>query len=210
MWENWIAFVAAILTVMITPGPSQLLMLSNCANHGLKKSLATAAGDLSANTIQMLAVSMGLASLLVASHLAFAIVKWLGVIYLVYLGMQRIMSKNWRRKSSITNPASCGNLFFQGFATSISNPKAIVFFAALFPLFLKPEVSLVEQLVLLGVTYLVIDAMFLIAYGSVADRAYRRLHNGSTKLLDQLSGALLIVAALLLSYKQLPAPVFSK
>ena len=73
--ETWTIYVAAVLALMITPGPSQLLMLSNSAAHGFRRSLATAVGDLTANACQMLAAGLGLAAILAATENALLIVK---------------------------------------------------------------------------------------------------------------------------------------
>ena len=89
-FDIWTLYVAAVLVVMSTPGPSQLLRLSNSANHGFSRSLATAAGDLSANALQMMAAGFGLAAILAASANALTVIKWLGVAYLIWLGFRMI------------------------------------------------------------------------------------------------------------------------
>jgi homoserine/homoserine lactone efflux protein len=91
--EIWLAYLSAVLILMITPGPSQLLMLSNSLGSGFKKSTATAAGDLTANAIQMTIASVGLASILYLSQYTFIVIKWLGVAYLVYMGVKLILRK---------------------------------------------------------------------------------------------------------------------
>ncbi|MGR3837092.1 MAG: LysE family translocator [Cognatishimia sp.] len=99
--DVWIVYVLTVLALMSTPGPSQLLMLSNSGVHGLRKSLFTAAGDLSANALQMLAAGLGLAALIAASANALFVIKWAGVAYLIWLGVRMI------RKAS-SAPASVG------------------------------------------------------------------------------------------------------
>ena len=92
--EIWILYVATVLALMSTPGPSQLLMLSNSATHGFQRSLATACGDVTANLIQMLAAGFGLVAILAASANALTIIKWLGVAYLIWLGIQKVQKAN--------------------------------------------------------------------------------------------------------------------
>ena len=99
--DVWIVYVLTVLALMSTPGPSQLLMLSNSGVHGLRKSLFTAAGGLSANALQMLAAGLGLAALIAASANALSVIKWAGVAYLIWLGVRMI------RKAS-SAPASVG------------------------------------------------------------------------------------------------------
>ncbi len=89
-FDIWMIYVATVLALMSTPGPSQLLMLSNAMSHGFCRSLATATGDLSANALQMLAAGLGLAAILAASGQALGIIKWFGVAYLIWLGIRMI------------------------------------------------------------------------------------------------------------------------
>ena len=89
--EIWTLYVATVLALMSTPGPSQLLMLSNSAAHGFGRATFTAFGDLTANAFQMLAAGLGLAALIAASGTALAVIKWAGVAYLVWLGARMIL-----------------------------------------------------------------------------------------------------------------------
>jgi len=78
--EHWLTYIATVLILMSIPGPSQLLMVSNSLQNGFRKSLATAAGDLSANFLQMIVASIGLVSLIQNASEFFLIFKWIGVI----------------------------------------------------------------------------------------------------------------------------------
>ena len=201
---DWTLYVATVLAFMSTPGPSHLLMLSNSMSNGLRRSTATAAGDLTANALQMLAAGFGLAAFLVASQNALAVIKWAGAGYLVWMGIQM-----WRRAAANTGTystgarKSVGELWLQGFLTSAANPKAVVFFAALFPQFIRPELPFVTQFFILSATYLVIDGLFLVSYGAGADYLARRLRGKATAVLDRLGGTFLVGAGLLLGLKTL-------
>ena len=204
-YEIWIAYAATVLALLSTPGPSHLLMLSNAMSHGFPRSLATAAGDLSANALQMLAAGLGLASVILASKEAFVVVKWAGVAYLVWLGAQKI----WRARNAavgagrVVADVPLGRLYAQGFITSAANPKAVVFFAALFPLFLDPGAAIAPQLVILGGTYIAIDGAFLFFYGVSASWVARRLSGPMSALMERASGAFLILAAVLLALRRI-------
>lgn len=89
----------------------------------------------------------------------------------------------------------------QGFLTSASNPKAIIFFAALFPQFLNPHQPISAQLLVLGLTYLIIDGIFLLVYGSLAEWIAERFKSQVSKNLERISGSFLIGAAILLGMK---------
>ena len=200
--DQWLTYIATVLILMSTPGPSHLLMLSTSMSNGFRRASATALGDLTANALQMLAAGLGLAAVLVASEKAFAIVKWAGVLYLVWLGIRQIgRSFASRREEAPKAAASVRQLWFQGFVTSAANPKAVVFFAALFPQFIDYQAPLAAQMLILGVSYLVIDATFLSAYGAGAGWIARRMRRRVRAWLDRLAGACLIGAALLLGLK---------
>lgn len=197
--ESWLGYVGTVLVLMSTPGPSHLLMAVNSAAHGLPRALFTAAGDLSANLLQMLAAGLGLAALVAGSGTALAVVKWLGVAYLVWLGVRTIIGRGGR--AAAAPRAAHGALFAQGFLTSAANPKAVVFFAALFPQFIAADAPLWPQLAILSASYVVIDACFLGAYGGAVRWAGHRFDGAGARWLRPLSGAALIVAALLLAAK---------
>ena len=131
--QTWGLYVLTVLALMSTPGSSQLLMLSNSATHGFKDSLATAVGDLSANSLQMLAAALGLGVMVASSETALQTIKWLGVVYLIWYGLRTIRTAKpiSLQKSNVKRFDM--TLFFQGFITSASNPKAVIFFCSLVP-----------------------------------------------------------------------------
>ncbi len=188
---------------MSTPGPSQLLMLSNTVKNGMRRSLFTAAGDLSANFIQMVIASLGLATLIQGSSQFFMVVKWAGVVYLIYLGLRLILLDSAVDLPSTGKRQSSGSLYWQGFITSAANPKAVIFFAALFPQFIEPSEPLLLQFMVLSATYLTIDGVFLCIYGKFAELLVKQLITKSSGLLSSVSGVLLIGAAILLGLKDL-------
>ncbi len=201
--EIWTIYVATVLAMMSTPGPSQLLMLSNSATHGFKRSTVTAVGDLTANALQMLVAGFGLIAVLATSANALFVIKWLGVVYLIWLGARMI----WKARS-IGAPLSIDRsktslriLWFQGFITSASNPKAIVFFAALFPQFISAESAFASQFLVLSVTYIVVDGLFLSAYGMGASWVASRFKGQSKARIEEIGGVFMIGAAILLGLK---------
>ena len=202
--EIWTMYVVTVLAMMSTPGPSHLLMLSNSMAHGFKRSLATVAGDLTANLLQMLAAGLGLAALLTVYGNALAIIKWLGVAYLIFLGLRLIRNAGTRNADSQeAAPASIRKLWLQGFITSATNPKAIVFFAALFPQFISADGPFWPQFIVLSITYIVIDGLFLCAYGMGAHWIANRFTGSTRKTIEKAGGGLMLGAALLLGLKTL-------
>ena len=134
---TWLAYVATVTILVITPGPSVLLATANSMKYGANKAIGTILGDLSANLCQIILASIGLASIVISSGELFQLIKWCGVAYLIYMGIMKIISKQEIHiNSEKTNSRSFSKLYAEGFLMSAANPKAIIFFAALFPLFI--------------------------------------------------------------------------
>ena len=203
-FETWLTYFATVLAFMITPGPSHLLMLSNSLTHGFQRSLATAAGDLTANAFQMLAAGLGLAAILVAAQNTLSVVKWSGVAYLLWMGVRMWQQAGYASSTAnAAGSASLAMLWRQGFLTSAANPKAVVFFAALFPQFIDPNVPFVPQFIILSITYLVVDGAFLSSYGISASWLTSKLKGNVTMLVHRIGSAFLIGAAVMLGLKTL-------
>jgi len=198
---TWISFVGTVLIIGITPGPSVLLATANSMNHGVKKTTGTILGDLSANTLQIILSSLGLASIVISSGEIFNLIKWIGVGYLIYMGIMKFVSnpkigqfnKKDKEKSFL-------KLYSEGFLMSASNPKPIVFFAALFPLFINPNLEFIHQVFILGITYLAIDGICLLFYVNFASKLKKYLEDQQKiHLQNKIIGTMLILSGLLLS-----------
>lgn len=201
--ELWLAYVTTVLILMSTPGPSHLLMLSNSLGNGFNRSLATATGDLSANIVQMTVASLGLVSLIHSSQEFFVVIKWVGVSYLIFMGVVKFRKRFDPSVAVRSRVRTLRSLYWQGFMTSAANPKAVIFFAALFPQFVNPAARTGQQFVILGVTYLIIDACFLTIYGGFAGWIEARFRRHVGHHMNQISGALLVGAAILLGLKEI-------
>lgn len=204
-FESWTIYALTVLALMSTPGPSQLLMLSNSGVHGFRRSLATAIGDLSANALQMLAAGLGLAAIIATSAATLSVIKWAGVAYLVWLGLRMV------RRAKSDDPTvslqrrqtTLGALWMQGFLTSAANPKAVVFFAALFPQFIAQDAAFWPQFLVLSATYIVMDGLFLSAYGLGSSWIVARFRGNARIWTERIGGSLMIGAAILLGLKSI-------
>jgi threonine/homoserine/homoserine lactone efflux protein len=199
--ELWLSFVGTVLIIGITPGPSVLLATANSMSYGTKKTLGTIFGDLTANSLQIILSSAGLASIVISSGEVFSAIKWIGVGYLIYMGLNKILSKpvagNFKKQQK---ERSFFKLYQEGFLMSASNPKAIVFFAALFPLFIHEQHAFVPQVLILGITYLAIDGICLLVYVSFASKLKQYLEDAQkVHLQNKIIGSLLIFSGLMLS-----------
>lgn len=167
----WIAYVSVIGLLIFSPGPSAIL----CLNHGLKfgaaRSIPTIVGGCTASIILMTLSAFGLGVLLKASANGFLLVKLAGAGYLVYIGI-----RTWREggesisfaESSVNSKSSSGFTNFKtGFLVGISNPKDIIFFAALFPNFISLAHPHTVQFIVLAFTWCVIDFSAMFLYSSI-------------------------------------------
>lgn len=202
--ETYLVYLAAVAVFFATPpDTSQLLIISNSVRFGLKRSVYTIAGDLTANSLQMTGAAFGLAAIIATSAGAFTLIKWCGVVYLIWIGVQLIFSKEELDVVDAKSTNQLFRLFRQGFMTSMANPYAVVFFGALFPQFIDPTLPVLPQLLVLGVTYLVVDGAILLIWGWLGVRAATALKRTSFGLINKVCGALMIGAAALLAVKDI-------
>lgn len=193
--EVYLAYLATIAVFFASPpGPSQALMISNSVRLGLPRALPTIGGDLSANAIQMTLAGFGLTAVIASSAYLIGIVKWAGIAYLVYVAVRTFFSRsdglNPPKEGRLSSPA------VQGFVTSMANPKAILFFGALFPQFIDVTSAITPQILILGGTYLLVDGILLVVWGAVAG-SLRPWLGQSGGWVNRLSGGLMLVAAAL-------------
>lgn len=201
--EMYLVYLAVLAAFFATPpDTSQLLIISNSLRHGVRRSLATVAGDLSANTVQMTLAAFGLTAIVASNADVLWVVKWAGVAYLAWIGLRLVLSRD-RSEIPGAAHAQAGHLFRQGFINSSANPYAVVFFGALFPQFIDSSLPIWPQLLILGLTYLVIDGLTLVLWGWAATRTLGRVRSLSGQWMSRASGALMIAAAALLGMKDI-------
>ena len=203
-WESYLIYLTALAVFFATPpDTSQLLVISNSLKYGVRRSLATVAGDLSANMVQMTVAAFGLASIIAASAQAFQIIKWLGVAYLGWIGLRLFFARRSNTAETRSGLSGFFRLYRQGFVTSSANPYAVIFFAALFPQFIDPSSPISPQLCILGGTYLVVDGVILVVWGLIAVRAFVRFKLRSSQWINRTCGTLMMTGAVLLAGKDL-------
>lgn len=185
------------------PGPSQILFMAGSMQHGVRRALPIMAGDLFANSLQILVAGFGLAGLIAVSANVFSVVKWAGVAYLVYIGVNTILAVRRARSAHPAAPKRSA-LFRQGFITSAANPYAVVFFAALFPQFIDTGLPVAPQVAILGATYIIIDGSILLIMGSAAASLFRILGSRIERWVGVFSGIGLLGAAAMLAFRGEP------
>ncbi len=167
----WVAYVGVISLLIFSPGPSTILCLNHGVKYGAARSIPTVLGGCVASLLLMTLSAFGLGVLLLTSAKAFFAIKLVGAAYLIYLGigLWREGSKAFSAISNepIEKTSSGMDKLKIGFLVGISNPKDIIFFAALFPNFISMENPQAIQFAQLSLTWFVIDFAGMFAYSSV-------------------------------------------
>ena len=200
------AFIVTCILLGLTPGPNTSLILASTLSSGLRAGLLTLAGTTTGLALLVGASTAGMSSVMVFMSEWFDVIRWVGALYLVYLGARQLWLFH-RRKASGTAPperAAGANLYFEGLLVSLSNPKVLLFLGAFLPQFLDPARDPVFQLSLLAVLFVVILAAVDIAYTLMVARARATLDAARLRLLDGAAGVLLLLGGLALAMARRP------
>ncbi len=192
------AFVAAVLVMMMIPGPNVALIVSNSLAHGSRYGLLTVAGTSSAMVVQLSLTALGMAQLLGGLGLWFDRLRWVGVGYLLYLGIRQWRAPPMDLSRVPAGPKSARRLYARAFLVSFTNPKTLVFYGAFFPQFVTPGRALDSQLGVLCARFLGIALCIDSLWSLLAGRA-RALLAGRGTLRNRLGGGALIGAGLALA-----------
>ena len=205
-FETWLAFSAASFVMLAIPGPTILLVVSYALAHGRAVASATvigvALGDLTAMTASLL----GLGALLATSATLFTVLKWIGAIYLIWLGI-----KVWRAPVANEAPQEMAEgaapapvrapmlrIALHAYAVTALNPKSIVFFIAFLPMFIDPARPLLPQAMILEATFVILAALNAAAFGLMASMVRSRIRRPSVRRwINRTGGTLMIGAGLL-------------
>jgi threonine/homoserine/homoserine lactone efflux protein len=194
----YFAFIAAVTVLMLIPGPNVALIVANSVAHGARYGLLTVAGTSSAMVLQLALVALGMTPLLAALGSWFELLRWIGVAYLVFLGI-----KEWRAPEvdlTKTRPErkSPRSMFTRALLVSMTNPKTLLFYGAFFPQFVSAGHPLLPQVALLSVTFVVIAVLVDGSWALAAARA-RHLLATRGRLRNRIAGGMLIGAGAVLA-----------
>ncbi len=197
--ELWLAFALASSALLAVPGPTVMIVVSYALGRGRSSAWATvpavALGDLTAMTISLL----GAGAILAASATLFTVVKIVGAVYLVWLGIQL-----WRSPPSLDAvtakrvDANSGQMFWNCYVVTTFNPKGIVFFIAFVPQFIDQNAPLLEQFIILIATFVILGAANVVIWALLASEMRARFQRQSTlRLANRIGASFLIGAGLL-------------
>jgi threonine/homoserine/homoserine lactone efflux protein len=168
-------FIVAALVLLAIPGPAVLYIVGRSIDQGRRAGLASVAGIHTGSAVHIVAATVGLSSLVLASRAAFDGVRYVGAAYLVFLGIRRLLTRTETEAAAARPPRTLRRLYTQGVIVNLLNPKTIVFVFAFLPQFVDPASGHVwVQVFFLGLTFsllgLVSDSLYAIVAGTVADR----------------------------------------
>jgi len=176
-FQIWLAFAAASITLLLIPGPTVLLVLSYAISQGKRVALATVGGVALGDFIAMSASLAGLGALVLASATLFTVLKWVGAVYLVYLGVKLFKSAATASLGDLetVTETSASSVFGHAAAVTALNPKSIVFFIAFVPQFVVVDSPLLPQFSILIATFVGLAALNALAYALLADKLRSRI-----------------------------------
>ena len=199
--SDFLIFLQIILFLFITPGLPRVVIVSHTLNYGLKRSVWTALGDISANIIQGILVVFIIGSFLSDNPQVLNYLKWAGIFYIVYLAYDtytaKISSINTKQQSSKTTLS----FYKDGFMVAGLSPKAIIFFGTIFSSFINYGSNIISQFLILMITYIILDFATLMIYGIAAEKISVWLKR-KPKILNTISACVLLIIALYVAATQ--------
>lgn len=202
--ELYAGFVAATLLLVLLPGPNVALIVANSVVHGRKYGLVTVAGTSAAMVPQLALAALGMTGILSVFGGLFDWIRWIGIAYLVWLGVQAWRADTADLTKVTAEPRTAIGIFLRGFLVSLTNPKTLLFYGAFFPQFVTPAEDVATQIGVLSVTFLAI-AVFVDscwALGAARLRAALAIRGRSR---NRLAGVFYIAAAFGLAAVRKPA-----
>ena len=201
----WLGFLAASILIAVTPGPGAVISMSTGMRYGYWSALTAILGLQTAILVHLLIVALGLGAVLAASETAFLVVKFSGAAYLVWLGVQKWRAPAIPVDANVPVVRRRG-LFLQGVLVNLTNPKAIIFIAALVPQFVDPAQRQTPQYLLIAATLCLTDIAVMSVYALSAVRLGRWLHDPQLiRRQNRGFGGLFVAAGALLAVSSRPA-----
>ena len=199
--SDFLIFLQIILFLFITPGLPRVVIVSHTLNYGLKRSVWTAFGDISANIIQGILVVFIIGSFLSDNPQVLNYLKWAGIFYIVYLAYDTYTAKIRSVNSKQQSSKSTFSFYKDGFMVAGLSPKAIIFFGTIFSSFINYDNHIISQFLILMITYVILDFTTLMIYGLAADKSSVWLRS-KPQILNTLSACVLLIIAIYVAATQ--------
>ena len=197
----WLTMFLAAIAISVSPGAGAVVSMNYGLKYGLKKSYPAIFGLQVGYLIQTFIVVIGLGAIIAKSVLIFTIIKWIGVAYLLYLGLGKIFEKaQLVDDEEHLNSYSAKKAFLNSSLINLTNIKATIFLVAFIPQFINPNESIFLQFIIIGVTLSVVDIFVMTGYSSMASKLKFLLKDvKAIKIQNRITGSLLILAAIFMS-----------
>lgn len=194
--STFLVFAATTFVVVLTPGPAAITVAAQASGNGVARSQFTVGGVAMANAAFFLMSATGISAMIIASETVFAAIKWFGVAYLTYLGLNAMISRNGGLQIEPGPPRSLAGLFGNGFLVEAANPKALLYFAAILPQFLDTTAPIVPQMAIMGATTLVFDWLIYSGYAVLGAQVSRSgVSPSRITILNRMAGCALLYSA---------------
>lgn len=195
------AFALAAAVAIAIPGPTVLLALANGSRYGARRATFGMLGAVASDIVLVVSVGVGLGALLLASEVAFSVVKWIGVAYLLFLGVRMLLARGALLHGDPTaDPRGTPRaLFTKSFLVAVTNPKGYLFVGALLPQFITPSQPPLGQYIVIGTVFCILDFVIMLAYALLGSQAIRLLKRRGAIWIERSCGAILIGLAAVLA-----------
>ncbi|NMH72874.1 LysE family translocator [Bacillus sp. RO2] len=196
--ENFFLFVVMSVLLIILPGPDTAIATKNTLSAGRIGGFKTVLGTFCAILIHTIAAVVGLSAIIVKSAFLFSVFKYVGAVYLVYLGVKTIWALRNKKEeipmnSNVANKFKNQSHFKQGFLTNMLNPKVAVFFLTFLPQFVDPGTNTIGPFLLMGVTYAILTAIWFVLYIYLVDQISAFMKRPrTTTVIESITGIVLI------------------
>jgi homoserine/homoserine lactone efflux protein len=196
-----LGFFGAALAIASFPGAGAIQSMSSGLNHGVLRTYWSIVGQELGLLFQLTLVAAGLGAVVSKSIVAFTVVKFIGVAYLLYLAVRQWRASGLDLRDQIDgSPARDGlPLLARGFLVNATNPKALLFYLAVLPQFVVPDAPLPSQYVVLGLTFVTVDVLVMSVYATLSTRILRLVGARQQRLLNRFFSSLFAIAAVVLA-----------
>lgn len=199
----WATLLGACLLISFTPGAGAINTMSNSLSAGFLRSMWGVLGQQAALVVHLAIVAAGLGVLVAGSPVAFNVIRYLGAAYLMYLGIRQFLRTpdvSPETAAALENE-SWWSMFQRGMWVNLLNPKAVVFFLAFIPGFVRPELPIVNQYLIIGATIVCVDILVMWFFFALAAKSFQRFtrNEKGQQLLNRVFGSLFVGVGVLLA-----------
>jgi homoserine/homoserine lactone efflux protein len=209
-WQVWLTFIGAAVLIAVSPGAGAIQSMATGLTYGVRRGYWSILGLEIGLMLQLTLVALGLGAIVTGSIVAFNIVKWVGVAYLLYLAVRqwRTATRDLREQLDTSGDRGRIALVVRGFLVNATNPKGLVFFLAVLPQFVVPNAPLLPQYLAIGATMVAVDLVVMGLYTGLAVRLLRWMHTPRQQtVVNRTFSGLFATAAVVLSLVRRAATV---